>query len=94
MLNVAYRGLSETEPTVPIDNNSARDLQLIARLASLMVAALKAPLPDGAQLAAFGAVLGDASEADENRGGNLEAPPASYQHMLHGTAWAYFILQK
>src|SRR5258708_26653263 len=29
MLNVAYRDLRETEPTVPIDNNSARDLQLI-----------------------------------------------------------------
>jgi hypothetical protein len=41
---------------------SMNDLQLIARLASLMVAALKAPLPDGAQLAAFAAVLGDASE--------------------------------
>lgn len=37
------------------------DLQLIARLASLMVAALKAPLPDAAQLAAFTAVLGDAT---------------------------------
>ncbi|MEQ5838171.1 TetR/AcrR family transcriptional regulator [Paraburkholderia acidicola] len=38
------------------------DLQLIARLASLMVAALKAPLPDSTQLAVFAAVLGDASE--------------------------------
>ncbi len=41
---------------------SMNDLQLIARLASLMVAALKAPLPDGSQLAAFAAVLGDATE--------------------------------
>jgi hypothetical protein len=41
---------------------SMNDLQLIARLASLMVAALKAPLPDGTQLAAFAAVLGDATE--------------------------------
>ncbi|MGF6771202.1 AcrR family transcriptional regulator [Paraburkholderia sp. GAS199] len=42
---------------------SMNDLQLIARLASLMVAALKAPLPDGSQLAAFAAVLGDATES-------------------------------
>jgi hypothetical protein len=38
------------------------DLQLIARLASLMVAALKAPLPDVHQLAVFAAVLGDAAD--------------------------------
>jgi AcrR family transcriptional regulator len=41
---------------------SMNDLQLIARLASLMVAALKAPLPDANQLAAFAAVLGDAAD--------------------------------
>lgn len=41
------------------------DLHLIARLASLMVAALKAPLPDGTQLAAFAAVLGDAADSGE-----------------------------
>ncbi|WP_260858493.1 TetR/AcrR family transcriptional regulator [Paraburkholderia sp. BCC1885] len=41
---------------------SMNDLQLIARLASLMVAALKAPLPDTSQLAAFAAVLGDAAD--------------------------------
>jgi AcrR family transcriptional regulator len=41
---------------------SMNDLQLIARLASLMVAALKAPLPDDSQLAAFATVLGDATE--------------------------------
>jgi AcrR family transcriptional regulator len=41
---------------------SMNDLQLIARLASLMVAALKAPLPDVNQLAAFAAVLGDAAD--------------------------------
>ena len=43
---------------------SMNDLPLIARLASQMVAALKAPLPDGSQLAAFAAVLGDATEGD------------------------------
>jgi AcrR family transcriptional regulator len=42
---------------------SMNDLQLIARLASLMVAALKAPLPDGSQLATCAAVLGDATES-------------------------------
>ncbi|MEM5332354.1 TetR/AcrR family transcriptional regulator, partial [Paraburkholderia sp. JHI2823] len=41
---------------------SMNDLQLITRLASLMVAALKAPLPDGTQLALFAAVLGDATD--------------------------------
>jgi AcrR family transcriptional regulator len=41
---------------------SMNDLQLIARLASLMVAALKAPLPDANQLANFAAVLGDAAD--------------------------------
>jgi AcrR family transcriptional regulator len=44
---------------------SMNDLQLIARLASLMVAALKAPLPDGSQLAAFAAVLGDAADGTD-----------------------------
>jgi hypothetical protein len=55
------------------------DLHLIARLASLMVAALKAPLPDAAQLAAFAAVLGDAGDGcDAAQGisacGPLDAP--------------------
>jgi len=53
---------------------SMNDLQLIARLASLMVAALKAPLPDGTQLAAFAAVLGDATEG--GLGGAGECPIA------------------
>ncbi|WP_114814651.1 TetR/AcrR family transcriptional regulator [Paraburkholderia kururiensis] len=44
---------------------SMNDLQLIARLASLMVSALKAPLPDSAQLAMFAAVLGDANDAGD-----------------------------
>jgi hypothetical protein len=52
------------------------DLQLISRLASLMVAALKAPLPDGAQSAAFAAVLEDAREAEL---------PASQDAMPPGT---------
>ncbi|OLL32064.1 TetR family transcriptional regulator [Burkholderia sp. SRS-W-2-2016] len=43
---------------------SMDDLQLIARLASLMVAALKAPLPDSSQLATFAAVLGDAADGN------------------------------
>ncbi|MEA3058505.1 MAG: hypothetical protein QOF34_1320, partial [Sphingomonadales bacterium] len=38
------------------------DLQLVSRLASLVITALKAPLPDPAQLHAFAAVLGDAAE--------------------------------
>jgi AcrR family transcriptional regulator len=48
---------------------SMDDLQLIARLASLMVAALKAPMPDGAQLATYAAVLGDATEVDGSGAG-------------------------
>jgi len=56
---------------------SMNDLQLIARLASLMVAALKAPLPDGTQLAAFAAVLGDASEGGSECAGVGSAEAAS-----------------
>jgi AcrR family transcriptional regulator len=41
---------------------SMNDLQLVARLASLIVAALKAPPPDAAQMASFAAVLDEASE--------------------------------
>ncbi|WP_109478385.1 TetR/AcrR family transcriptional regulator [Paraburkholderia sp. C35] len=43
---------------------SMNDLQLIARLATLIVSALKAPLPDASQLAVFASVLGDAGSAD------------------------------
>jgi len=38
------------------------DLQLIARLTSLMVAALEAPLPDPEQMSVFAAVLGEAAD--------------------------------
>jgi AcrR family transcriptional regulator len=40
------------------------DLQLIARLASLMVPALKAPVPDEATFATFSAVLDDANAVE------------------------------
>ncbi|MCX4164462.1 MULTISPECIES: TetR/AcrR family transcriptional regulator [Paraburkholderia] len=53
------------------------DLQLIARLASLMVAALKAPLPDSTQLAVFAAVLGDASDTSVPDGPASVACPIS-----------------
>ena len=43
---------------------SMNDLRLIARLASLIVSALKAPLPDASQLAVFASVLGDAGSDD------------------------------
>ncbi len=54
---------------------SMNDLQLIARLASLMVAALKAPLPDASQLAMFAAVLGDADDtgADSAIDGSVQS---------------------
>jgi AcrR family transcriptional regulator len=51
------------------------DLHLIARLASLMVAALKAPLPDGSQLAAFAAVLGDAGDGSDAAAGITACGP-------------------
>jgi hypothetical protein len=65
--------------------NTISDLQLIARLASLMVAALKAPLPDAGQLSAFAAVLGDAGDgcdaaAEISACGPLDATP-----MAHGS---------
>ena len=56
---------------------SMNDLQLIARLASLMVAALKAPLPDDSQLAAFAAVLGDAAEGGAQGAGECALAGAS-----------------
>jgi hypothetical protein len=40
------------------------DVQMIARLSSLIVAALKAPMPDSAQLSIFAAVLDDAGAGD------------------------------
>ena len=43
---------------------SMNDLQLITRLAPLIVSSLKAPLPDASQLAAFASVLGDAGSDD------------------------------
>jgi len=49
------------------------DLQLIARLASLMVAALKAPLTDATQLAAFAAVLGDAANGRDDAAAGITA---------------------
>ena len=52
---------------------SMNDLQLIARLASLMVAALKAPLPDASQLAMFAAVLGDATDTDAEADADTDA---------------------
>ncbi len=49
------------------------DLQLIARLASLMVAALKAPVPDDSSFATFAAVLGDANSVEAEAAAELEA---------------------
>lgn len=51
------------------------DLHLIARLASLMVAALKAPLPDSMQLSAFAAVLGDADDGHDSAAGITACGP-------------------
>jgi AcrR family transcriptional regulator len=60
---------------------SMNDLQLITRLASPMVSALKAPLPDASQFAAFAAVLGDA--ADD---GDLDCPGTAPADSSVGTA--------
>jgi hypothetical protein len=49
---------------------------MIARLSSLIVAALKAPLPDNARLSIFAAVLDDA-------GANELAMPAAAGARLH-----------
>jgi AcrR family transcriptional regulator len=56
---------------------SMNDLQLISRFASLMVAVLKAPLPDGSQLATFEAVLGDANEGSAEGGAQSDAEGVS-----------------
>jgi hypothetical protein len=67
---------------------SMNDLQLIARLASLMVAALKAPLPDASQLAMFAAVLGDAtdSEADADSDASTGMAAQNSQHVTNDAA--------
>lgn len=49
------------------------DLQLIGRLASLMVAALKAPVPDEASFATFAAVLADADAVQTQAAAEEEA---------------------
>ena len=65
---------------------SMNDLQLIARLASLMVAALKAPLPDASQLAMFAAVLGDATDNDTEADADSDASTATAaQNSQHAT---------
>ncbi|MEZ2306439.1 TetR/AcrR family transcriptional regulator [Paraburkholderia sp. RCC_158] len=69
---------------------SMNDLQLIARLASLMVAALKAPLPDASQLAMFAAVLGDATDNDTEADADSDASTATAaqnsQHVTNDAA--------
>jgi hypothetical protein len=50
-----------------------------------MVAALKAPLPDGTQLAAFAAVLGDASEGGAECAGDGGAEGTSAAHTEGGS---------
>ncbi len=52
------------------------DLQLISRLASLMVAALKAPVPDERSFATFAAVLGDANSVEAEAAAEAEAAHA------------------
>ena len=65
---------------------SMNDLQLIARLASLMVAALKAPLPDASQLAMFAAVLGDATDNDTEADADSDASAGTIaQNSQHAT---------
>jgi AcrR family transcriptional regulator len=69
---------------------SMNDLQLIARLASLMVAALKAPLPDASQLAMFAAVLGDATDNDTEADADSDASAGTIaqnsQHVTNDAA--------
>jgi AcrR family transcriptional regulator len=65
------------------------DLQLISRLTALMVAALKAPLPDGAQSAAFAAVLEDARETDLPSRQDALSPGADHaEAAAHGSSLA------
>ena len=60
------------------------DVQMIARLSSLIVAALKAPMPDSAQLSIFAAVLDDAG-ASEAFGLPQSAPTSVGAATLHST---------
>lgn len=53
----------EAVTDVPPQGQATDDAQWIARLASLFIATLKAPMPDAAQSATFAAVLLDADDA-------------------------------
>ncbi|KWE85362.1 TetR/AcrR family transcriptional regulator [Burkholderia territorii] len=57
---------AETESLIDefSQGRTMNDVQMIARLSSLIVAALKAPMPDSAQLSIFAAVLDDAGAGD------------------------------
>lgn len=59
------------------------DVQMIARLSSLIVAALKAPMPDHAQLAIFAAVLDDERAGDDPAGQQAAAADTSDAAALH-----------
>lgn len=57
---------AETESLIDefSQGRTMNDVQMIARLSSLIVAALKAPMPDSAQLSIFAAVLDDAGASE------------------------------
>ncbi|MCA3930345.1 MAG: TetR/AcrR family transcriptional regulator, partial [Burkholderia sp.] len=57
---------AETESLIEefSQGRTMNDVQMIARLSSLIVAALKAPMPDSAQLSIFAAVLDDAGASE------------------------------
>lgn len=75
----------ETESLIDAfsQGRTMNDVQMIARLSSLIVAALKAPMPDHAQLAIFAAVLDDARAGDDPAGQQAAAADTSDAAALH-----------
>ncbi|WP_446903085.1 TetR/AcrR family transcriptional regulator [Burkholderia sp. YIM B11467] len=76
---------AETESLIDefSQGRTMNDVQMIARLSSLIVAALKAPMPDSAQLSIFAAVLDDAGASEAF--GLLPGAAAADTATLHST---------
>lgn len=69
---------TETESLIEefTQGRAMSDVQLIARLSSLIVAALRSPLPDESQLAIFATVLADAGPAESDAAATADGATA------------------
>lgn len=69
---------TETESLIEefTQGRAMSDVQLIARLSSLIVAALRSPLPDESQLSIFATVLADAGPAESDAAATADGATA------------------